>query len=159
MKKIVYIFDIDDTLILHTPNRLDYYNSGTDETLKKIFESLKVDGIYIYTNGTYGHGKAVVENLRLENSINQIFARDTLPFMKPYHESFDFVRNEIIKDMNTHDIEYLFFDDLLDNLKTAKGIGWNSVWINPKSSDKEKFIDYSFSNIYQALTFCYLNQN
>ena len=35
MKKIVYIFDIDDTLILHTPNRLDYYNSGTDETLKK----------------------------------------------------------------------------------------------------------------------------
>jgi HAD superfamily hydrolase (TIGR01509 family) len=159
MKKRVYVFDIDDTLIIHTPQHNDYYNGGTDETLQKLLNSLNADGIYIYTNGTYGHGEAVVKNLKLENSINGIFARDTIPFMKPYNESFDYVRSQIVSDMNTYDIEFLFFDDLLDNLKTAKGIGWNTVWINPKSSNKEKYVDYSFSNIYQALTFCYLNQN
>jgi len=53
--------------------------------------------------------------------------------------------------MNTFDIEYLFFDDLLDNLKTAKGLGWTTVWINERPSTKEKYVDLSFTNIYQAL--------
>jgi len=153
MKKRVYIFDIDDTLIIHTADRFDYYTMENDETLKKLIQSLKKNGCYIYTNGTYGHGDSIVKNLQLKDEVITIFARDTIPYMKPYPESFDYVRDEIIKDMSTYDIEYIFFDDLLDNLKTAKGIGWITVWINPKSSTKEKYVDFSFSNIYQALLY------
>ena len=41
MKKRVYIFDIDDTLIIHTADRFDYYTMENDETLKKLIQSLK----------------------------------------------------------------------------------------------------------------------
>jgi HAD superfamily hydrolase (TIGR01509 family) len=151
MKKRVYIFDIDDTLIIHTPDRIDYYHAENDGTLQKLIQGLDKSGVYIYTNGTYGHGLGVIKNLNLEKDVIEIFARDTIPYMKPYNESFDYVQGEIIKDMNTYDIEYLFFDDLLENLRTAKGLGWTTIWINPKSSSNEKYVDYSFSNIYQAL--------
>tara|TARA_B100001094_G_C18146959_1_gene781346 strand:- start:150 stop:629 length:480 start_codon:yes stop_codon:yes gene_type:complete len=151
MKKRVYIFDIDDTLITHTKDNNDYYKMENDSTLKNLIKSLNTDGLYIYTNGTYGHGVSVIKNLQLTDSVNDLFARDTIPFMKPYPESFDFVQGVIRKQMNTFDIEYLFFDDLLDNLKTAKGLGWTTVWINTRPSTKEKYVDLSFTNIYEAL--------
>ena len=53
MNKRVYIFDIDDTLITHTKDNNDYYEMENDSTLKNLIDSLKKDGLYIYTNGTY----------------------------------------------------------------------------------------------------------
>ena len=44
------------------------------------------------------------------------------------------------------------FDDLLDNLRTAKGLGWITIWINPRPSTK-KYVDLSFINIYEALLY------
>ena len=153
MNKRVYIFDIDDTLITHTKDNNDYYEMENDSTLKNLIDSLKKDGLYIYTNGTYGHGVSVIKNLQLTDSVNDLFARDTIPFMKPYPESFDFVQGVIRKQMNTFNLECLFFDDLLDNLKTAKGLGWITIWINPRPSTKEKYVDLSFINIYEDLLY------
>ena len=82
MKKRVYIFDIDDTLIIHTADRFDYYTMENDETLKKLIQSLKKNGCYIYTNGTYGHGDSVVKNLQLIDEVITIFARDKIKYMK-----------------------------------------------------------------------------
>ena len=64
MNKIL-IFDIDDTLILHTKDRNDYYKMDSGETLKDLIEQSSYDKIYIYTNGTYGHGYNVSKNLKL----------------------------------------------------------------------------------------------
>lgn len=158
MKKRVYIFDIDDTLIIHTPDKIDYYEMKNDLTLQKLLRPLRKSGVYIYTNGTYGHGIGVVKNLKLDKDVIEIFARDTIPYMKPFPESFDHVKNVIQEHMASFDIEYLFFDDLLDNLSTAKGIGWTTIWINPKSSSNAKYVDHSFSNIYQALLYFNLEE-
>ena len=153
IKKRVYIFDNDDTLIIHTQDQNDYYKMDNDGTLEGLIQHLEKDGVYIYTNGTYGHGVGVVENLKIGKHVIEIFARDTIPFMKPYAESFDYVKSKIQEQMQDFTIEYLFFDDLLDNLRTAKGIGWTTIWINPNASSKERYVDYSFSNIYQALLY------
>ena len=80
--------------------------------------------------------------------------------MKPSLKSFKYVDN-IIKDDNksTNNIIY-FFDDMKENLRSAKEFGWKTIWINPYSSNtNESFIDYEFPNIYQALIFFLLKEN
>ena len=45
-----------------------------------------------------------------------------------------------------------FFDDLLENLYTAKQFGWITFWIS--SSDQTyDFVDFQFSTIVKALRF------
>ena len=150
MKKVL-VFDIDDTLILHTNERINHYNHPNRNTyLKDLIEELKYDKVYIYTNGTYGHGRAVVDNLYL--SVNGIFARDNIPFMKPLIQSFDYVGRRISEDVQ-EESEYYFFDDQLDNLKTAKEKGWKTIWISPNFTTNYSFVDYSFPNIYHAIIF------
>lgn len=147
----VFIFDIDDTLILHTKDRNDYYNIKTDQCFKKLLESVDHNSVFIYTNGTYGHGEAVVNNLEI--NVNGIFGRDTMPNMKPHINSFNYVKNIIDKKINRND-ECIFFDDLLDNLNTAKRIGWSTVWITHNfNSGKPDFVDHVFPNIYEAMIY------
>jgi len=155
----IFVFDIDDTIVLHTKEGNDYYNSNSNTTLRDLlseFENLKY---YIYTNGTIGHGKAIVDNLDLRVDI--IFARDVIPYMKPERRSFIFVNNEIIKDVMKHNKKIkriVFFDDLKDNLKMAKQFGWTTVLINPNLKEKENFIDYVFPNIYESIIYFKLKE-
>tara|TARA_Y100000996_G_scaffold413700_1_gene402582 strand:- start:1449 stop:1928 length:480 start_codon:yes stop_codon:yes gene_type:complete len=152
----VFVFDIDDTIVMHTRENNDYYNSNGNTTLRNLlseFENLKC---YIYTNGTFGHGKAIVDNLNLD--VNMIFARDVVPYMKPERRSFLFVNNEIEQNIRKTTIKktirnIVFFDDLKDNLKTAKQFGWTTVLINPNLKEKENFIDYVFPNIYESIIY------
>lgn len=147
----IFIFDIDDTLILHTKERNDYYNINTDQSFKKLLESVEHNGVFIYTNGTYGHGEGVVNNLQI--NVDGMFGRDTMPNMKPHINSFNYVKNIIDKKINQND-ECIFFDDLLDNLDTAKRIGWSTVWITPNfNNGSPEFVDYVFPNIYQAMIY------
>ena len=147
----IFIFDIDDTLILHTKERNDYYNINTEQSFKKLLESVEHNGVFIYTNGTYGHGEGVVNNLQI--NVDGMFGRDTMPNMKPHINSFNYVKNIIDKKINQND-ECIFFDDLLDNLNTAKRIGWSTVWITPNfNNGSPDFVDYVFPNIYQAMIY------
>jgi FMN phosphatase YigB (HAD superfamily) len=147
----IFIFDIDDTLILHTKERNDYYNINTEQSFKKLLESVEHNGVFIYTNGTYGHGEGVVNNLQI--NVDGMFGRDTMPNMKPHINSFNYVKNIIDKKINQND-ECIFFDDLLDNLDTAKRIGWSTVWITPNfNNGSPEFVDYVFPNIYQAMIY------
>ena len=159
MNKRVYIFDIDDTLITHTRDNNDYYKMENDSTLKNLIETLNKDGLYIYTNGTYGHGVSVIKNLQLTDSVTDLFARDTIPFMKPLMGSFTFVNNEIQQDNYQLINEIYFFDDMIDNLRTAKKMTWKTIWISPQyknHTNHPDIIDYAFPNIYEALL--YFNQ-
>jgi FMN phosphatase YigB (HAD superfamily) len=155
----VFVFDIDDTIVLHTKEGNDYYHSNNNNTLKELLSEFKNLKCYIYTNGTFGHGKAIVDNLNLD--VNIIFARDVVPYMKPERRSFIFVNNEIrqdIKKINKKIRQIIFFDDLKDNLKTAKQFGWITVLINPDLKEKENFIDYVFPNIYESMIYFKLKE-
>jgi len=151
----IFIFDIDNTLILHTSKNTDFYHKS-ESKISTLISSTNVDSIYIYTNGTYGHGKKVCESLNISKT-KKIFGRDTLPSMKPHIQSYNFVNNQIIND-NGRNNEIYFFDDIVENLLTAERIGWKTVWISPNFMQKQRFIDYAFPNIYEALSFFKTNK-
>ena len=157
MNKIL-IFDIDDTLIMHTKDRHDYYTMNSGETFKKLLNEIKYDKLYIYTNGTYSHGYNVTKNLKLYN-VSLVFARDNIPIphprqMKPSPQSFNYVHKKIIENSKSENNQCYFFDDMKENLQSAKNIGWTTILIHPEFvNQKESFIDYAFPNIYQALVY------
>lgn len=148
-----FVFDIDDTLILHNKENNNYYETPNNGELKRLIEKTNCQQIYIYTNGTYSHGEGIVDNLLLDTIIpkKNIFGRDTIPHMKPYIKSFNHVNEIIKKDTKYFKHDIYFFDDLIDNLITARSIGWVSVWISPDFINKPDYIDYAFPNIFQAL--------
>jgi len=153
----VFIFDIDDTIIIHTPEYNDYYTPDKkNKTLFKLLDNLNTDANYAYTNGTYEHGESVIKALNLKTLIKKTFARDTIPHMKPMMESFHYVNNEIMRENYQLMNEYYFFDDLIENLISAKKVGWKTIWISPNYAQHKKYIDtidYAFPNIYQALMY------
>jgi FMN phosphatase YigB (HAD superfamily) len=145
----IFVFDIDNTLILHTNKNVDFYKKS-DSKISTLISNTGVDKVYIYTNGTYGHGEKVKESLNIKTE--KVFGRDTIPYMKPYIQSFNFVNGDIIN-KNGKNNDIYFFDDMVENLLTAERIGWKTVWISPDFMQKQRFINYSFPNIYEALNF------
>ena len=68
----IFIFDIDDTIIIHTPEYNDYYTPDKEnKTLFELLNTLDTDSIYTYTNGTYGHGESVIKALNLISRFTQ----------------------------------------------------------------------------------------
>ena len=147
--KNIYVFDLDDTIIMHKKyNPLQYdkiqYNHKIDQFLSRL------DGPkYIYTNGTYGHADKVLSKMNISNHFNIIYARDTLDYMKPEKDSFlqvydDILYQENINKKDSHNV--YFYDDLLSNLNTAYHIGWNTIWIHSDYRNYKKyyFVDQSY---------------
>ena len=60
----IFVFDIDNTLILHTNKKTDFYQKS-DSKISALISNIKVDNVYIYTNGTYGHGEKVHKSLNI----------------------------------------------------------------------------------------------
>ena len=147
----IFIFDLDDTIIYYPFGIVDYKNIRIDENLSRILNNLNSPK-YIYSNGTYGHVKEILYKMNLTGMFDKIYARDTIPFMKPYMESFKFVEQDIRKYYNDRN-KYYFFDDRLDNLKTAKSRGWYTIWVNIDFLDKPYYVDYAFPNIHTAVMY------
>tara|TARA_Y100000590_G_scaffold470214_1_gene662811 strand:+ start:3189 stop:3662 length:474 start_codon:yes stop_codon:yes gene_type:complete len=151
----IAVFDIDDTLIIHGNGSNNYYKDVTSN-IKEIIDSKLYERIYIFTNGTWGHGYHVCEGLGILDDVSFIYGRDNLqrmlhPFhMKPNYQSFLFVNYSIQYDSGSQENEIHFFDDMKENLKTAKGVGWKTILINP-TGIQEDYIDHVFPNIYAAL--------
>ena len=55
----LFIFDIDDTLIIHTNEDTDYYTNKGDKHLRSLIQDSISDRNYVFTNGTYGHAEGV----------------------------------------------------------------------------------------------------
>ena len=160
----ILVFDIDNTLIIHSNNSKSYYEKGcVTSNFRVLLESKNFERIYIYTNGTYGHGEAIVKHLGISDMISFIYARDNLKIamekegpiqngenMKPHAKSFDYVHYSIITDVGTSDIEVYFFDDMKENMKTAHDRGWITYLTNPNETP-DVYINYLFPNIYSAL--------
>lgn len=152
----IFIFDLDDTIIYYPFGIVDYKNIRIDENLSRILNNLNSPK-YIYSNGTYGHVKEILYKMNLTGMFDKIYARDTIPFMKPYMESFKFVEQDIRKYYNNRN-KYYFFDDRLENLKTAKSRGWYTIWVSIDFLDKPYYVDYAFPNIHTAAMYFLLNE-
>ena len=147
----IFIFDLDDTIIYYPFGIVDYKNIKVDINLSRILNNLNSPK-YIYSNGTYGHVKEILNKMNLINSFDKLYARDTIPYMKPYIESYKFIEQDIRKKYNDRN-KYYFFDDRLENLQTAKSIGWYTIWVNIKFIDKPYYVDYAFPNIHTAVMY------
>lgn len=151
---IHFVFDLDDTLIIHEKNiSIDYYKMKEDLLLTECLKKCK-GKCYIYTNGTGGHALEVIKRMNIINMFEKIYSRDTIPSMKPYINSFISVDRDI-GNLYPGSKVVFFFDDLLENLKTAHQLGWKTFWINPnhKEGYKYSFVDLSFPNIKDCLIY------
>ena len=150
---IYFIFDLDDTVIVHPPKPDDMYNIRPDPCLIRLFNRIPYKS-FIFTNGTNDHAEIVIEKMKIP-SFKKIYARDTIPYMKPHIKSFNFVQKNILyQDYNTDSKNtFIFFDDLLENLRMAKNLGWYTIWIHPNYHKRSEydFVDNSYPNIYDAL--------
>jgi len=153
----IYIFDLDDTIVKHNSLKIDYNDYKYDPEFLKLLEKCKCDKKYIFTNGTDGHAKLILNNMGISNVFDFIFSRTNNISMKPILSSYVYVQNKIIEmnmnmNINQQFNDYFFFDDQLNNLSIAKDyMGWKTIWIHPNFLNKPDYIDYSFPNIYQAL--------
>ena len=46
----IFVFDLDDTLVIHQNHKVDYENMKYDGTLDTLLKGLGKDNKYIYTN-------------------------------------------------------------------------------------------------------------
>ena len=146
----VLIFDLDDTLLMS--NSYKRYSDIRPNNYLKYLLKKHPNKKFIYTNGTYGHGEDGLSAMKCKESFQKIYARDTLPYMKPDFKSFNHVNNDILYNHNLSD-KRIFFDDLQNNLKTAHDIGWETVWIHPhaKYYSKPNYVDHAYTNVIYAL--------
>tara|TARA_X000000950_G_scaffold15348_1_gene16633 strand:+ start:4962 stop:5417 length:456 start_codon:yes stop_codon:yes gene_type:complete len=149
---MIHIFDLDDTLLLSNS-----YNKYTDiipnEILNRLLEN--IERKYIFTNGTYGHAVNSLYYMRLP-LFNYIFARDNLYLnqkIKPYIDPYIYIIKSIYNNPNNHNHNIVFYDDMLENLKTAKKLNWITVWIKDNYDNIPDYVDYHFDNIIDALLF------
>ena len=69
--------------------------------------------------------------------------------LKPHISAYNYVfeKFKIKKDDTVY-----FFEDTIENLKTAKKLGWKTVYITSKKTKrKNKYVDYTFNNIETAI--------
>ena len=149
-----YVFDLDDTLILHR-NDIHYEWICEDHVLTHYLK--KCNGAkYIYTNGTIGHAEDVLDRMNITDEFHSVYSRDSFYQMKPSVVSAVRLHVDI---RGHHEDKVIFFDDLHENLRTGKLLGWITVWISPTHELKEEYdhIDYAFTNIIDALK--YIQEN
>lgn len=149
---MIHIFDLDDTLL---PS--NSYNKYTDITPNMLLINLlnEIKYKYIFTNGTIGHAYEALSYMKLP-IFDYIFARDNLyknQRIKPHIDPYIFIMKTIFPNGYNLNVDIIFYDDILNNLRTAKKLNWTTVWINSSCEDPPQFIDYKFDTIIDALLF------
>jgi FMN phosphatase YigB (HAD superfamily) len=154
-----FVFDLDDTIVVH---RNDTHYKLARENKELTYYLDKCSGPkYIYTNGTWGHAKNLLVRLNVMDKFVKIFARDTLPEMKPHFESGFMVHKNIMRERfetgasfcEIQKDKYIFFDDVLVNHAMAKNLGWITVWIHPhhEAAYQNQYVDFAYPNLIEAL--------
>ena len=149
---ICLVFDIDDTIYVHTSNEVNYDLIRPDYQLKSQLQRIQYPK-FVLTNALYKHANAIVNKLGIEDEFIKIYARDNIYQMKPSPYCYDSVENDISYTLQSDLNEYIFFDDLLVNLEFAKNNGWATIWISSDYLDsyKYKYVDKAFPTLKDAL--------
>jgi putative hydrolase of the HAD superfamily len=143
-----WIFDLDNTLYQGILRNYDQLQPA-----KKLYILIKnLPGKKIlFTNGNGNHARLCIHRMKLYNLFDSIIHRDMVQSLKPdlicYHKMME------LCNINRND-ECIFFEDTAINLIVAKRLGWKTVFISPIIINNNH-IDYSFSNIYVALSYFY----
>lgn len=157
-----YIFDLDFTLYsnydINKSTDTKFYKSFKEKQfLNKLLNQLKLKNrLYIFSNGNKNHVDYVIKKMKMKTLFEDTANRDEYSkFPKPDIRAYKYVIKKFKLDKN---IETFFFEDTIENLETAKKIGWVTVFINNDKIPKKKlegykFIDYKFSCVEQALIF------
>uniref|UniRef100_A0A6C0EKI4 Pyrimidine 5'-nucleotidase n=1 Tax=viral metagenome TaxID=1070528 RepID=A0A6C0EKI4_9ZZZZ len=154
-----YIFDLDFTLyskhdIDQTTNTKYYKSIEPNLFLNKLLSRLNGTK-YIFSNGNKSHVDFIVDKMHLKSFFNKIATSDDYPTtIKPHMNAYNYV----LKNFNLKKQPTYFFEDTMENLLTAKKLGWKTVFINndglsDKEIQKHKYVDYKFSCVEQALLF------
>lgn len=154
-----YIFDLDFTLyskydIDQTTDTKYYKSIGPNIFLNKLLSQLNGNK-YIFSNGNKSHVDFVLDKMKLKPFFIKIATLDDYPnSSKPDIKAYEYV----IGTFNMDSKKKIFFEDTLENLETAKKLGWTTVFINNDSLSESKinkynYIDYKFSCVEQALLF------
>jgi FMN phosphatase YigB (HAD superfamily) len=150
-----YLFDLDDTLYMNPSKKSEMYDITPDDILINLLNNCPHPK-YIYTNAMYIHANLILNKLEMQEIFKKIYSRDTIPLMKPEYNSAVDIEKNIIITGNTKNNKFVFFDDLLPNLKTGKKKGWVTIWISPLYRNKKhyEYIDHAFPDIKTALFHC-----
>jgi putative hydrolase of the HAD superfamily len=153
-----YIFDLDYTLY----SEYDVNDKGSNNQFYKSFKkkpllSKLIKNLpgkkFIFTNGNKVHLDDVLKKMKLKSAFHNTANSDEFNLhIKPDMYSYLYVDSKFKLDRFN---EVFFFEDSIENLKTAKKIGWKTVLIDLKGNYTRRysFVDFKFSTIEQALLF------
>ena len=178
----LFYFDLDNTLMKTDKmlffKNLVFNNTQTDKNkyynyLNKTYEmNIKKDNQlyellkkipspkYIITNGSRTHCLLSLKCLGIFNQFqggvdaNSVSYKFLKPDIKPYLAALEMSK------LNPQQDKGIFFDDIIENHILPKyKLNWITVLINSNynSTNKPKFIDYCFNDIYSALEFFIIN--
>ena len=147
---IYWIFDLDYTLYdIPKEYPFNYSLINQNMSLRNLLSNLPHNKI-IFTNGTKGHAIHTCEIIGILDQFyySNIYGRNETGF-KPSIESY-------LKIIDYNNIKrndkVIFFEDTIENLVVAKEkFHWITVLIGPHI--KSPYVDFSFPNINQALSF------
>ena len=149
-----YIFDLDYTLYsqndVNETNTIMFYQSFKQKPfLNNLIRSLNGNK-YIFSNGNANHVNLVIEKMELQHIFKNTANADEYTLLKPNIEPYLYVIGKF--NLDKTDIT-IFFEDSIENLETAKHLGWISVFINEDYINKLDYIDFWFPTIEIALLF------
>lgn len=148
----ILIIDIDDTIYIHKSELMDYDDVLPDDKLHNQLEDINCPK-FILTNATYDHANQILNHMNLHNQFMKIYSRDNIPRMKPSLACYQSVQQDILKTIQNNHNNYIFFDDLLTNLRSAYTMGWKTVWISPnyKLGSEYYFVNKAYPTLQDAL--------
>jgi HAD superfamily hydrolase (TIGR01509 family) len=176
-KMICYVFDLDDTLLQTTRLQQSNFNftaplqspTKKQQPLKHLYDTnipsepvlnRMLSGLrglkIVLTNSSGNHAKYSLEAMNINRNFLHIVNANSLNFIMKPHPTAYLRTEQLIKRTNPFlPWKFIFFDDLIENLKSAKLMGWVTVLIHKEfkkfSRQALQGVDYVFYDIYQAL--------
>ena len=146
---LYFIFDLDYTLYdVNKMIPLKYEYIKEDKYTNFLLHSIPFEK-FVFTNGTLNHAEMCLQLMNMTNMFNKIVARDTINDFKPNITSYYKCIEQCM--INEND-KCIFFEDTLNNLKSAKEIGWYTVYIGTLDT-YIPFVDMVFTTLNEALSF------
>ena len=110
----------------------------------KLSQLLKKSENYIFTNANEEHMDLCLKKMRIKTMFKNAAFNDLYKgSYKPNKDVYELVIKRF--KFNEDDTIY-FFEDLKENLKTAKNFNWNTVYLDHNDTMKKnpQYIDYKF---------------
>ena len=116
-----------------------------NKTLQTLLQTISGTKV-VFTNGRKDWASRGLSHIGIENEFDHLFdLEDSNWIGKPHKNAYEPVIQKLNLNSNKN---ILFFDDKIDNLKTASELGWKTVWMNPELENKKpNWLDYQLGHI------------